>query len=584
MLLFLSLLFYSCLCVSNFTIPDADLMSGDVKAIYIPDLLAKYSDVDFTDIDVLYIPAGHYSYISLKGLPDRSADRPLYISNLGGQVKVGGLGHYYLAIFGGGSNWILTGRYEPDLGLGHPLYQGHGVNGDMYAESAGEYGFFIDDVFVKESNSGLAVGGSTNFTLEFIEVSRVGFAGMLVKKDNDGNATMLNVRIHDNYIHDTGSEGLYLGSTQSQPQHKIQAFIYNNRFIRTGTEAIQAAHLIDGSLVENNVALFAAIDWLDAFQPYQDNNLQINHREGVVRVRNNIVVGAASALIQCFGINVDGDTRTEDEQLIVEDNLFLGTRSLVAYVHSGFAEGVELLVANNVISTVTHNALKGIRPTGCWRHNSLILPAATYRNNSYDAADTYSLVEKVTEDEDGNAAEHSVTVEAARRTAAPLASLVDLFVEVNLPDSILSEPLGVIKWAHNASLFNNMAITYLKGAHVLYSGTLYRAEEDTTSTASEPTVDPTVWTAVGAPIDDVRLRRPWHGANGRPMGLLHSDWTVTYDDDDGGDEEGEEDGGGGGGGGGSMPDASSDEDSGSMPLYTQSTLSTLAILVMAYRL
>jgi len=448
----------------------------------------------------------------------------------------------------------------------------------MYAASAGRYGFFVDDGFLQESVSGVSVSSATNFTIEFVEVSRVGFAGFLVETDNEGNATMLNVSIHDNYIHDTGSEGLYLGSTQAQP-HKIQAVISNNRFIRTGTEAIQAGHLIDGSLVENNVALFAAIDWLDAFQPYQDNNLQINHREGVVRVRNNIVVGAASALIQCFGTNVEGDTRSEGEQLIIEDNLFLGTRSLVAYVHSGFADGVELLVANNTMSYVTHNALKGIRPTGCWRHNSLVIPPARYRNNSYDAPSTYSLVEKLAEDEDGNAAMNSVTVEGAPRLT--LFSLLDLFVDVNLPDAVLAEPLSLTMWSRNASLFDDKAITYLLNAHVLYNGTIYRAASETTSTSSEPTVNPDVWVEVGQPVDDVRLRNPWHGGNGRVMGLTHHDWTAPYgDDDDTGNDDGAETDSTDDGPDDGQDASSTEDDSAASPsLHATWTLASVVIVV-----
>src|SRR4030042_1415706 len=45
-------------------------------ALYHPELAKEFTDVDWSTLDRLYIPAGEYRTILLGGLPARSADRP----------------------------------------------------------------------------------------------------------------------------------------------------------------------------------------------------------------------------------------------------------------------------------------------------------------------------------------------------------------------------------------------------------------------------------------------------------------------------------------------------------------------------
>ncbi len=116
--------------------------------------------------------------------------------------------------------------------------------------------------------SGLSVGDyATDFELEMFEVRNVEFAGIVAKTDDKGDATMSNVKLHDTYVHDTGSEGIYFGSTQKQPQHTfVKLAIYDNRFIRTGTEALQVGQQGDGCEIHHNVIGPGATRWRSAFQ------------------------------------------------------------------------------------------------------------------------------------------------------------------------------------------------------------------------------------------------------------------------------------------------------------------------------
>ncbi|MEO1088709.1 MAG: carbohydrate-binding protein, partial [Acidobacteriota bacterium] len=139
--------------LETFTLPAPSPGQG----LYFGDLQANFPAVDWDTLDRLYLPAGHWSALLLGNLPTRTADRPLVITNLGGQVKIGGLGagsHAILIL--GGSHWRLTGDFDPVAQTGDTNFRGHRGG---YAQSAGQYGIFIDDAFESTGDSGLAIGG-----------------------------------------------------------------------------------------------------------------------------------------------------------------------------------------------------------------------------------------------------------------------------------------------------------------------------------------------------------------------------------------------------------------------------------------
>jgi hypothetical protein len=86
---------------------------------------------------------------------------------------------------------------------------------------------------------------TSDFEISYVEITDTGFAGLVVKTDNNQNLpcspadgelcssmteyNMRNVKIHDLYIHDVLSEGMYLGSTQnSAAQHSFENLsVYN---------------------------------------------------------------------------------------------------------------------------------------------------------------------------------------------------------------------------------------------------------------------------------------------------------------------------------------------------------------------
>lgn len=237
----------------------------------------------------ILIKGGKYSQIvlNLKGVNGTDAARRVPISNFQGQVYANEIG------LSNGNYWRLTGQYDPALGLGDPDFPGcDGPESDTQFDfSNGRYGIWARNEWVNEYDSMVYVSGTANgWEIDHIEVSDGGFAGMLLKKDS-GTVDMDEVYLHHLYIHDTGSEGIYLGSTQSDPQHQFNDLLIENILIvRAGTEAIQVGQLGNNCVIQNSV-FWGAMDWLSPFNRYQDNTAQVRARQGNVTFRNNVLLG-----------------------------------------------------------------------------------------------------------------------------------------------------------------------------------------------------------------------------------------------------------------------------------------------------
>jgi hypothetical protein len=475
----------------TFTLP----VPANGNGIYYIDVQASFPAVDWQALDRLYIPAGHYPFIRINNLPDRDPANPLIITNLGGQVWVGALGHYYLFSLGGGSNWVLTGCYDPVSETGDAAYPGH--RGGNFANTRGAYGILIDDDFVQDSISGLTVGGgATDFTVSCVEISEVGFAGMSMKTDNDGAAIMSRVKLHDNYIHDTGSEGLYIGSTQAQPQHQIRDWqIYNNRILRTGTEAIQLGQLGGVNEVHHNVFGPAAMDWRASFQDFQDNNFQIGVREGHTIVHHNIFIGAAGSMVSMFSSQVAGDSAANNVGVTFHDNGFLFMRNLGLYLNNTVLPGMSFTMEDNIM--------------GGWRfERDEVYATATAYDHLLRFANTVSPVSLIGNTWSGparisnaladNGTGANVTGSGNVNAAHPPLT----FVDDGLPDGF--DYLNMEMWTDVAIRGGDVPVSYDLGEVVLHLGLAYRCAVDPCAAGLVPPDNAATWTLIGELPDDVR--------------------------------------------------------------------------------
>jgi hypothetical protein len=152
---------------------------------------------------------------------------------------------------------------------------------------------------------------STNFEVDHIEVSNVGFAGIMAKTDPScdnatirGNFTLRDALIHHNYVHDTGGEGLYIGNSfynngvntscgVRYPHDLENVKIYNNTVKNTGWEAIQLGCAMRGAEVYNNVVE----NYGTANVAAQNNGVQIGEGSGGRCYNNYIKSGPGNGLI-----------------------------------------------------------------------------------------------------------------------------------------------------------------------------------------------------------------------------------------------------------------------------------------------
>ena len=492
------------------------------QGLYLIDIQASYPDVDWNTLDRIYLEGGEYKFLRIGNLPMRSPERPLIITNTNGQVRVGGQDHYYLLVLSGGSNWILTGKHDPISLTGDAAFPGH--RGNNYAETRGTYGILVDDDFRSfgTGNSGIAVGSqvpvgivnppTTDFEISFIEIREVGFAGMSIKTDDD-TVPMNNVYIHDNYIHDIGSEGLYIGSTQPAPQHPFNGLhIENNRVLRTGTEALQIGQLGDGCKVNNNVFALAAIDWKNAFQAFQDSCSQIGIRYGRSSIHNNIFIGSANSKISFFG-QERGDPHLPRDGMTIRDNYYSSFRFLGAFM-GGDADGVSAYhLRRNVFRQFDFQRDEvyagAVHPGHLIRVHAAQTNEIRLVDNVFDEP-SLELVNGLGGELNGTVG--NVTATGNVRAAVSPVIFHDF---MGLPADV--DYLLIERWTSTSGLAGGAPVLYSMGDYVLHEGNLYLCIEPGNHTAKEPTIHPATWQLLALPGDDVRLAA---GSAHAGMGLL----------------------------------------------------------------
>lgn len=248
------------------------------------------------------IKAGHYNYMRLNGFVG-APNQPIRFINCEGQVTVGATSGTTGIAVSGSRYIVLSGSGDSSSLYGIRLTQSNGSSGN---------------------SMGISVGGlSSDCEIDHIEVGAANFAGIMVKTDPScdsttwrNNFTMYNVKIHDNYIHDTGGEGLYIGNSfygggmtvtcngvqrQVYPHLIYGLTIYNNRIERTGCEGIQYSCAPDAQVHDNYINTTG----LSPFAAYQNNGLQIGGGAGGDCYNNTVinVPGTGFAVVGHIGNN-----------------------------------------------------------------------------------------------------------------------------------------------------------------------------------------------------------------------------------------------------------------------------------------
>ncbi len=203
--------------------------------------------------------------------------------------------------------------------------RGYGLSGDglvhVHVTGSGEegveYGFRIraSKDGPDYSASGVVFGGlSTNYELDHLEVYETGFAGFSLKTEprcdlsaNLGQFVQYDTYVHHNYVHDTGGEGFYLGSTGYggreydcdgtptllHPHEHHGFFIHHNLVEDTGWDGMQVGVTPVDCEVHHNTIRRVGLDQ----EQYQDNALQIGGASACRVWANRLEDGPTNGMI-----------------------------------------------------------------------------------------------------------------------------------------------------------------------------------------------------------------------------------------------------------------------------------------------
>lgn len=195
------------------------------------------------------IQAGTYSSLSFNNFQGTES-QPIIIKNCSGQVVIQNTTNATGIHFGKSKNIKLTGSGDNNLTYGIKI-AGTGNN-----------------------SRGVNIGDkSSNIEVERLEIQNIGGTGILVKTDMTCDSTtwrdyyaMYQIKLHDNYIHDTVGDGISVGDASygtgktitcngasiTKFTHLIYGLaVYNNRFERTGGKAIQYGNTPDAMIHHN---------------------------------------------------------------------------------------------------------------------------------------------------------------------------------------------------------------------------------------------------------------------------------------------------------------------------------------------
>lgn len=307
---------------------------------------------------------GRFSALRVEDLHGTAA-QPIEIINCGGAVTIGDA-------TGNTSSGVQVVRSS------HLRFSGTGA-------PATRYGIKVEGT----SSQGINLyAGSTDMEVEWVEITRTGFAGIMAKSDPGcdgeyarGTFTQYNTHLHHNYLHDIGAEGFYLGhfsfygyNNSSCPEQTLYPHalvgvqLHHNCFERTQADGLQLTGAVSGVEVHHNV-----IDQygVDPFQAYQNNGIQLGPgttgRWYSNIIRNDPQRVTGNALI-VFG----------QDEISFFNNLLEHTGDV--YLHNSIPAGTQLALLNNTFVQTRNRMIEGASSNvSAAIHNNILLhdPAIT---------------------------------------------------------------------------------------------------------------------------------------------------------------------------------------------------------------
>jgi len=306
---------------------------------------------------------------------------------------------------------------------------------------------------------------------------------------------MEEVRVHDNYVHDVDGEGLYFGWTGAPPSNLLRKLsIHDNRIVRTGNEGLQIQNLGEGTEVHHNTIAFAALHWRDnGLGKYQDNNSQVQVREGTIVLHHNVFLGGASNLLNFFSGPEDGDA---GRTVTFHDNYFADTLSLGGYFGGTSGPDSTYTFANNFFRGLDfgYDELDpaATDPGVIFSKSGTFTSPILFDGNTWEGPRklTYGLA-------DPNGMTGNVTAQGNGN--GPVAAIE--FVKSGYPSGKPTRALE--SWAPKATVApGSPPIVYEVGDLVMFDAEMYECIQQ--NSEAPPPDHPEAWKKLPLPVDDVR--------------------------------------------------------------------------------
>jgi hypothetical protein len=228
---------------------------------------------------------------------------------------------------------------------------------------------------------------SSDFEIDHVEISNSGFAGIMAKTDptcdnstNRGYFYMRNISIHDNYIHDTGGEGMYIGHTfyikgvtlscGVRYPHTIEGLkIFRNKIKNSGWESIQVGSTTKGlEVYENRIENYGAKNYT-----YQNNAVQFGEGSPGVFYGNFIKGGSGHALMVLS--NADH---------FAHDNIIINAGADAIFCEERDARGAGFRIVNNTIIKPKGNGITLYSDYSAnYVYNNIIVDPGKYSSYAY---------------------------------------------------------------------------------------------------------------------------------------------------------------------------------------------------------
>jgi hypothetical protein len=302
--------------------------------------------------------AGRTRELRLRNIHGTLAN-PVRVINVGGQAVIGDpvdAGNSFGFIVEGSSHLKITGTGTPGL----------------------TYGIKVDGA----RTTALGIGAlSTDIEVEFVELTRSNFAGIMAKTDprcdgsaNRGNFTQYNTVIHDNYIHDVVGEGLYIGHTSYggydrnpgclgtvlYPHELVGVKIYRNRIENTGWDALQVSSAVQDVEVHHNRIKEYGL----ANRGGQDSGLSLGGGT-TGRWYNNTLRDSSGGAGASVFIAGQGDIQIFNNEMVDTAGV---------YVHRAVPPGTEVKILNNTfVATRAQGVRSAITHDGIRVHNNILV-------------------------------------------------------------------------------------------------------------------------------------------------------------------------------------------------------------------